>query len=130
VLARILTERNLLKTKVGAVTIAAAAVDDVTAWSLLAVVIALVRADAAQHPLWLTFLGTTAFVLAMLFLVRPALRRLERYYLTRGRLTQDALALTVMALLAAATFTEWLGIHALFGAFLLGIVMPRERDFV
>jgi len=130
VLARILAERNLLRTRVGAVTVACAAVDDVTAWCLLAIVIAIVRADAAQNALWITFAGTAAFVALMVLVVRPLLRRLVQYSTTRGRFTQDALAVVLLALLGAAVITEWLGIHALFGAFLLGVVMPRDRDFV
>lgn len=130
VLARILTERNLMRTKVGAVTIACAAVDDVTAWSLLAVVVALVRAEAMEVPLWVTFGGTAAYVAAMFLVVRPLLRRLEDYHATRGRLTQDILAGVLLALLASAGLTEWLGIHALFGAFMLGAILPREREFV
>lgn len=130
VLARILAERNLVRTKVGAVTIACAAVDDVTAWSILAVVIALVRTDALEAPLWVTLAGSLAYVGAMLFLVRPALRRLEAAYHHRGGLTQDMLALVLLLALASAWTTEWLGIHALFGAFLLGAVMPKDRGFV
>ena len=130
VLARILAERNLIKTRVGALTIACAAVDDVTAWTLLAVVIAIVRADAAGLPLWVTIVGTALFVGVMMFVARPLLRRLETYFETRGRLTQDALAVVLLALLVSAILTEWLGIHALFGAFMLGVAMPRDRDFV
>ena len=130
VLARILAERNLLRTRLGAVTLACAAVDDVTAWSLLAVVIALVRADASPMPLWASLGGTVLYVLAMLAVVRPLVARLERLHATRGRLTQDVLAVVLLGLLASAAATEWLGVHALFGAFLFGAVLPRARDFV
>lgn len=126
VLARILAERNLLHTRVGALTIACAAIDDVTAWSILAIVIAVVRADAVATPLWLTLAGSATFILLMLFVVRPALGWLESYYHSRGRLTQDMLAITLLLLLASAWTTEWLGVHALFGAFALGAVMPRD----
>ena len=129
VLARILTERNLLRTKVGAVTIACAAVDDVTAWCILAGVVALVRATGPEGVL-VTLGGTFAYVLAMVFLGRPLLRRLEAYYESRGRLTPDVFAVVLLALLASAFTTEALGIHALFGAFLLGAVMPKEKGFV
>jgi Kef-type K+ transport system membrane component KefB len=130
VLARILTERNLLHTRVGAVTIACAAVDDVTAWSILAVVVAIVRSSAVETPLWLTLVGTSAYLVLMLFAVRPALRRLESFYHSRGRLTQDMVAAVLLLLLASAWTTEWLGIHALFGAFALGAVMPKDHGFV
>jgi Kef-type K+ transport system membrane component KefB/nucleotide-binding universal stress UspA family protein len=130
VLARILAERNLLRTKLGAVALACAAVDDVTAWSLLAVVVAIVRADAAQHPLWVTFAGTLGYIAMMFLVVRPLLGRVLRLYESRGRLTQDVLGLVLLGLLASAAATEWLGIHALFGAFLFGTILPREREFV
>jgi Kef-type K+ transport system membrane component KefB/nucleotide-binding universal stress UspA family protein len=130
VLARILTERNLLRTKVGAVTIACAAVDDVTAWCILAGVVALARAEAADHSLAVTVAGSAIYVGVMLAVVRPALRRLEAYYHNRGRLTQDMLALALLAMTVSAYTTESLGIHALFGAFLLGAIMPKDSGFV
>jgi Kef-type K+ transport system membrane component KefB/nucleotide-binding universal stress UspA family protein len=130
VLARILTERNLLHTKVGAVTIACAAVDDVTAWTILAVVVVVVRASAVETPLWLTLVGTAVYLGLMVLVVRRALGWLESFYHSRGRLTQDMVAGVLLLLLASAWTTEWLGIHALFGAFALGAVMPKERGFV
>ncbi|HEX2189633.1 MAG TPA: cation:proton antiporter, partial [Longimicrobiaceae bacterium] len=130
VLARILTERNLLRTRLGAVTIACAAVDDVTAWSILAVVVAVVRAGSAEVPPWVTLAGSAVYVGLMLTLVRRALGALGRFARSRGRVTQDLLAVVLLLLLASAWTTERLGIHALFGAFLLGAVMPRERALV
>jgi Kef-type K+ transport system membrane component KefB len=130
VLARILTERNLLKTRVGAVTIACAAVGDATAWSILALVIAIVRQDAVERPLWVTFAGTGAYVAAMVFGVRRLLPWLAQYRRVRGRLTQDLLAGVVLLALLSGWTTEWLGIHALFGAFVMGAVMPKEHAFV
>lgn len=130
VLARILTERDLLRTTVGAVTIACAAVDDITAWCILAFVIAVVRADEAHLPFWVTILGSGVYVAIMLFVVRGGLKRLEAFYNSRGRLTQDVTAVILLLVLASAFTTEWLGIHALFGAFVMGAIMPKNRDFV
>lgn len=84
VLARILTERNLLHTKVGALTIACAAVDDVTAWTILAVVVAIVRASAVETPLWVTLAGTAVYVGLMVLVVRRALGWLESFYHSPG----------------------------------------------
>src|SRR6188768_938988 len=70
VLARILTERNLTRTRVGAVTIACAAVDDITAWSILAVVVAIVRASSMHTPLWVTLAGSAAYLVLMIVVVR------------------------------------------------------------
>jgi len=130
VLARILTERRLLGTRLGAVAIACAAVDDISAWSILAVVVALVRASAAHTSPWFTLCGSLIFLALMLFVVRRALRWLESYYHTRGRLTQDMVAIVLLLVLASAWTTEWLGIHALFGAFALGAVMPKDPGLV
>lgn len=130
VLARILNERNLLSTKVGAVTIACAAVDDVTAWCILAGVVALVRTGAVGGELFVTLASSALYVAAMIWGARVALRKLEAYYARRGRITQNMVALVLLLMLASAWTTEWLGIHALFGAFLIGAVMPKEPGFV
>ncbi|HEX8695919.1 MAG TPA: cation:proton antiporter [Longimicrobium sp.] len=131
VLARILTERDLLGTRVGAVALACAAVNDVTAWWILAGVVALVRSGAGGPPLWATLGGSAAFILLMLFVARRPLAGLERWYARRGEvLTQDMLAAILLVVLASAWTTEALGIHALFGAFLAGAVMPRGEGFV
>ena len=130
VLARILTERDLLNTRLGAVAIACAAVDDISAWSILAIVVLLVRASAAHVSPWVTLFGAAIYIAIMLVAVRPALRWVERYYRARGRLTQDLLGTVLLLVLASSWTTEWLGIHALFGAFALGAIMPKDPDFV
>jgi Kef-type K+ transport system membrane component KefB len=130
VLARILDDRNLFGTRVGALTLMCAAVGDVTAWSILAVVIAVVRSSELSVPLWVTLAGSTLYAALMLLGVRRALRWLESFHRNRGELTQDMVAMVLLLLLASAWTTEWLGIHALFGAFTLGAVMPKGRDFV
>jgi Kef-type K+ transport system membrane component KefB len=126
VLARILTERNMLRTRVGSVAITCAAVDDVTAWCILAGIIVIVRSSSLELPVWLTLSGLAAFVVVMGLVVRPALRRLEMVYEKRGNLTQDLIALILLVVLASGWITESLGVHALFGAFLAGVVMPRH----
>jgi Kef-type K+ transport system membrane component KefB len=126
VLARILTESNMLRTRVGSVAIACAAVDDVTAWCLLAGITVIVRASSVELPVWLTVSGLALFVLLMGLVVRPALRRLEMVYEKRRTLTQDLIAIILLVVLASGWITETLGVHALFGAFLAGVVMPRH----
>jgi Kef-type K+ transport system membrane component KefB len=81
-------------------------------------------------PFWGTALGSLAFVGLMLFPVRRAIRALERIYCRREAITPGMLAIVFLVVLASAWITEMLGIHALFGAFLAGVVMPRDRDFV
>ncbi len=128
VLARILTERNMLRTRVGSVAITCAAVDDVTAWGILAGIIVIVRSSSLELPVWLTLSGLAAFVLVMLFIVRPALRKLAALYDRRDNLTQDLVAIILLVMLASGWITESLGVHALFGAFLAGVVMPRHGE--
>lgn len=130
VLARILTERKLMRTRVGAITLACAAVDDVTAWCILAGVVMIVRAGTGGLPLWATVAGSLVFIAAMWFAVRPLLARLEARFHRRGGVSQDVLAVVLIVTLASAWTTEWLGIHALFGAFLAGAAMPKDPAFV
>lgn len=131
VLARILTERDLLRTRVGTLTLACAAVDDVTAWCILAGVVVIVRSAGEGLPLWVTLAGSALFIAMMVFVVRRGAARLETSFERRGGVvTQDVLAVVFLVTLASAWVTEWLGIHALFGAFLAGAIMPKGERFV
>ncbi|CAM4456501.1 cation:proton antiporter domain-containing protein [Corallococcus exiguus] len=125
VLARILTERGLMHSKLGAIAIACAAVDDVTAWCILAFVVSLVRAsDLAQAGL--TTLFALLYIAFMLLLVKPFLARLGARVANREGLTQNVVAITLVLLLGSAWTTEYIGIHSLFGAFMFGAVIPKE----
>jgi Kef-type K+ transport system membrane component KefB len=128
VLARILAEQKLIRTKMGSVALACAAADDVTAWCLLAFVVSFVHASSAFSAL-LTVLEVTAFVAFMLFVVRPLLARVGSRVTKREDLTQNVVALTFVLLLASAFASEVIGVHALFGAFLFGTIMPRHGDY-
>ena len=108
-----------------AVAIACAAVDDVTAWCILAGVVLLVRASSVVFPLWLTLSGTVIYVALTLLVTRRASSRLATMYRARAALTQDLIGIIVLLVLASAWITERLGIHALFGAFLIGVIMPN-----
>lgn len=127
VLARIVTERGLLHTRLGTLALACAALDDVIAWCVLAAVVALIRAGAGPLPPWAMVAGGAAFVAAMVLGVRPLLARLAGRFSGDGHRQRDALGLVLLVVLAAAWTTEALGLHALFGAFLAGVVMPRNR---
>lgn len=124
-LARILTERGLLHSPLGALAIACAAADDLFAWCLLAGVVLLVNATAPAMPLWLMLGGSAAFVATMLLLVRPLAARLLAPAWADER-DDTLLAGTLLTVICAAALTEWLGVHALFGAFLSGAIMPRN----
>jgi len=122
VLARILADRKLTDTRVGIVAISCAAFDDVTAWCLLAVVTVIARPEAAHIPLLWRFAMLAAYILTMVFAVRPALRRLLPAGATPASGTLGAV---MILLLLSAWSTEALAVHALFGAFMAGVVMPR-----
>jgi Kef-type K+ transport system membrane component KefB len=129
VLARILKEQGLEKTEVGAIAIACAAVDDVTAWCILAGIVALARASQSAATLWIAIGGCLAFGAFMVGAVRPLLRRLLPGFQRSGRISDDRLAAILAVALASGLITEWLGVHVLFGAFLAGAVMPKDRRF-
>ena len=122
VLARVLEERGLSRTPLGAIAIACAAVDDVTAWSLLALFVTLVSAGGATASLAMMAVALAVFIAVMLFVVRPALSRV--LFRASTALTRGRIAITLGVMLAAALTTEMIGIHALFGAFLAGAIMP------
>lgn len=130
VLARILKERQLQGTRLGSMAIACAAVDDVSAWILLAVVVVIARAEANALSLWVTIGGTAVYLVGMGTVVRSALRRLGDHVRERGSISTDALGGLVLLVLASAWTTEKLGIHALFGAFLVGALAPKDEGFV
>ncbi len=142
VLARILNERRLMNTPAGSVALASAAVNDVTAWCLLAFVVAVARGVAAGGRFAVLFAGSAAYVLFMLLVLRPALRRWQARRLRsraavaeagltaaqeeRATASAEAIGAAVLLAIGSGLVTEWLGIHALFGAFLAGAIVPRE----
>lgn len=128
VLARILDERNLLGTKLGTLTIACAAVDDVTAWCLLAVIIAVVKSELNHLSLWQMLLGVVVYLAVMLYVLRPLLRRVVAQ---QGDVKKNdkLIAVLLVCMLVSSWATEWLGIHALFGAFFAGVIVPKENGF-
>ncbi|HEU4713529.1 MAG TPA: cation:proton antiporter [Pyrinomonadaceae bacterium] len=128
VLARILDERNLLGTKLGTLTIACAAVDDVTAWCLLAVIIAIVKSELNHLPLWQMLLGVVVYLGVMLYVLRPLLRRVVAQQ-GDAKKNDKLIAVLLVCMLASSWATEWLGIHALFGAFFAGVIVPKENGF-
>jgi Kef-type K+ transport system membrane component KefB len=128
VLARILSERNLLGTRLGTLTITCAAVDDVTAWCILAAIIGIVRAKLNQLSLWEMLAGLVAYFGIMQWMVRPMVRSLAARHWGMGA-TDRVLAVLLLCMLASSWATEWLGIHALFGAFFAGVMMPKDNDF-
>ncbi|MBC7977059.1 MAG: cation:proton antiporter [Myxococcales bacterium] len=125
VLARILVELGLMHSKAGAITISCAAVDDVTAWCVLAVVVSIARATGIAGAIQTVVLAML-YIAVMVAVVRPWLARLEAPADPGGSaVTQGRFALVVLMVLASSWLTELIGIHALFGAFLFGAIVPK-----
>jgi Kef-type K+ transport system membrane component KefB len=125
VLARILTDRRVHKTRMGTIALGCAAVDDVTAWCLFAFVVSMARAHGG-HVLG-TLGMTAAFIAFVLLLVRPGADWFIKRQTRRGTLaSQNTVMIVCAALLMAALATDRIGIHALFGAFLIGTVIPHN----
>ncbi|WP_079079249.1 cation:proton antiporter [Streptomyces sp. DSM 15324] len=125
VLARILTDRGMQRTWLGTVALACAAIDDVLAWTLLAVLVAVSGAGTGAPWLLLLFVP---YVLLMVTVVRPLLRRLLENRSMDGPGRSAALVVVLVGLLTSAAFTEWIGLHFIFGAFAFGAVMPRRTS--
>lgn len=122
VLARILTDRGMAKTELGVVALSCAATGDVTAWCLLALVVGIAEAQVSG-AFWV-IAGTFIYLAAMVFVVRPIVEKLAHRY--DRSLTPGMTALVFVAVLLSALTTEWIGIHAIFGAFLLGSIIPHD----
>ncbi len=128
VLARILSERRLLRTRVGSITIACAAVNDVTAWCILAFVVAVARATGIGAAVYTTLIALS-YIAVMIWLVRPVIGRVAARLVSREGMSQNLVSAVLVTLFASSWITELIGIHALFGAFLFGAILPREQGF-
>ncbi len=128
VLARIVQERGLHKTRIGTIVITCAATDDITAWCILAAVIAIVKAGSFVSSFYIMGLALL-YVLAMLFVVKPFLKRIGDLYRTKNKLNKPVVAIFFLTLILSAYTTEIIGIHALFGAFMTGAIMPDISKF-
>jgi Kef-type K+ transport system membrane component KefB len=128
VLARIVQERGIHKTKLGTIVITCAAADDITAWCILAVVIAIVKAGSFVSSLYVIGLALL-YVLAMLFVVKPFLKRVGDLYAKKDNIKKSVVAIFMLTLIVSSYLTEIIGIHALFGAFMMGAIMPDISKF-
>jgi Kef-type K+ transport system membrane component KefB len=124
VLARILTDRRLQKTSMGVTALTCAAVDDATAWCLLALVVSVI--SAKMGTALSTVLLTLAYIAFIFVVVRPLMEWVARRHEDDERISQGVLALVLCALLFSGLMTEFIGIHAIFGAFLIGAVIPHH----
>ncbi|MDV3664585.1 cation/H(+) antiporter [Elizabethkingia anophelis] len=128
VLARIVQERNLQKTKLGTIVITCAAADDITAWCILAAVIAIVKAGSFASSIYVIIMAI-AYVFLMIKVVRPFLKRIADLQTGKGIMSKSVVAIFFLILIISAYATEVIGIHSLFGAFMAGAIMPENTKF-
>jgi len=129
VLARIITELKLTQTRVGSTALCAAVGDDITAWVLLALVVTIVNASNSLTALYV-FLLAVAWGLILIFLVRPLLLKL--IIKTNSHIngpTVPMMAFTLLLVLISAFVTDIIGVHAIFGAFMVGVIIPHSDGF-
>lgn len=127
VLARIIRERKLTKTTAGGLAIICAAIDDVSAWCILAVVVAIAKAGSINNALVTMFLSLL-YVLVMMMAVKPLLKKLSESRFQDGKADITFTGIVFILLIASAFIAEVIGIHALFGAFLAGVIMPPSTS--
>lgn len=128
VLARIVQERGITRTPLGITAITSAAINDISAWGILAIIVAIANAGAIQGALFTIFLSLV-FVLTMLLIIRPLLNKIAKKYTVPETISKQVVALVLSTMLLSSWITEVIGIHALFGAFMAGVIIPDNEKF-
>ena len=128
VMARIIHERGINKSHIGPTIITCAAIDDITAWCLLASVIAIAKAGSMTSSLFVILLATL-YIFVMFKIVRPFLQRIADMQTSKHIINKSIIGVFFIVLFLSAYATEIIGIHALFGAFLAGVIMPSNVNF-
>lgn len=128
VMARIVHERGINKTPLGPTIITCAAIDDITAWCLLATVIAISKAGSFGSSIFVILLAI-AYIIFMFKVVRPFLKRVTDMQTSKRVISKSMLGVFFIVLFLSAYATELIGIHALFGAFMAGVIMPSNISF-
>jgi len=131
ILGRIMVELNINRTRIGTLTISAAAADDASGWIILAVVTALVRSTFEPLKMFLMVLETLTFMVFMVWIVRPLLKRWTAYHLRTHacKISATGLAITLIIVFLAAALTNLIGIFSIFGAFFLGSLLFDQQEF-
>ncbi|KAG0290704.1 K(+)/H(+) antiporter [Dissophora globulifera] len=128
VLARILAEQKLLTTKVGLLTICAGAVGDIVAWILLALVVSIINSASKITPLYVVLLAV-GWTLILVFAGRPLFVFMIRFTKSQDEPSQTMMAFTMAIVLCSAFITDVIGVHAIFGGFLVGLIIPNDTGF-
>jgi Kef-type K+ transport system membrane component KefB len=131
ILGRIMVELNINRTRIGSLTISAAAADDASGWIILAVITAIARSALNPAKLGIMILETVGFAMTMVWLVRPLLKKWAAHQMRRGggKLSLGGLAVVLLLMLAAAAATNLIGIFSIFGAFFLGAILYDQYEF-
>jgi Kef-type K+ transport system membrane component KefB len=128
VLARMVKERGISHTNIGVTALTCAALNDIVAWCLLAVVVAVVRKGSVVSSFH-TILWCVCYVLVMVLVVRPVLRRALAKSTKANMVGKGSMATILVLLLISSWVTENIGIHSLFGAFFAGLILPGTAEF-
>jgi Kef-type K+ transport system membrane component KefB len=131
ILGRIMVELNINRTRIGSLTISAAAADDASGWIILAMVTALVRSTFDPLNMLLLVIETLGFIVLMVWIVRPLLKKWTAYHLRThtGKLSATGLSIILIVVFLAAALTNVIGIFSIFGAFLLGALLFDQQEF-
>ncbi len=128
VLARIVQERGMTRTRIGSLVITCAAADDITAWSIFAAVIAIVKAGSFVNSIFTISLAIV-YIFLMLKIVKPFMKKMGEIYSSKENLSKPIVAIFFVMLFISSFTAEIIGIHALFGAFMAGVIMPNNVQF-
>ena len=132
-LARVLTERTLLKTPIGSCIVACAAMNDLVVWYLLAAVMAVLRIHT-QGDTWQSVayvcVFSSLYIGVLIKVVRPLMKQLDVIFERHGKLSQNVISIIILLILLSSYITHTIGLHAFFGAFIMGAIMPRGSEFV
>ena len=128
VLARIIQEKGFTKSHLGTISLASAANGDITAWCLLAIVVAIAQTNSLLSAVY-NILFSVVYMLIMFLIIRPFLRMVGQIYHNEEVIDKGLVAFIFFVLITSSFFTEVLGLHALFGAFMAGVIMPADIKF-
>ena len=129
VLARILEDHHLNNTQLGTIVIASAAINDVSGWCILAGLLIFLKSAPSSRPLWMTLFFALIYFCTIYLVSRILPHIIARKPGTQNHIPQDIIALFLLLVLASSLVTEWLGIYPLFGAFMVGLITPRQDRF-
>lgn len=128
-LARILQEKNIIDTRLGALSMLSASLQDVVSWILLGLVTALASGGSAFSMVYM-FLGAAALVVVLFYVVRPLLQRWVTAQAQETQLNASLFSTILFLLIVCAVYTDYIGLYSVFGGFMLGLAMPREQRFL